>query len=89
MIDGTSVRVQHLAATLGADHQDRCPGRGRGGLTTKIHAVTDGNGLQIKITITPGHAHDLIAASELLDDLPGVPYFSRTNPTTPIGSARR
>lgn len=45
MIDGTSVRVHHLAATLKADHQDRCLGRSRGGLTTKIHAVTDGKGL--------------------------------------------
>ncbi|WP_418137849.1 IS5 family transposase [Agrobacterium sp. El2ro-1b] len=70
MIDGTSVRVHHLAATLRADHQDRCLGRSRGGLTTKIHAVTDGNGLPIKITITPGNAHDLTAADELLDSLP-------------------
>jgi transposase len=70
MIDGTSVRVHHLAETLRADHQDRCLGRSRGGLTTKIHAVTDGNGLPIKIAIKPGHAHDLTAASELLDDLP-------------------
>lgn len=50
MIDGTSVCVHHLAATLRADHQDRCLGRSSGGLTTKIHAVTDGNGLPIKIT---------------------------------------
>jgi hypothetical protein len=70
MIDGTSVRVHHLAVTLRADHQDRCLGRSRGGLTTKIHAVTDGNGLPIRITITPGNAHDLTAADDLLDSLP-------------------
>lgn len=69
MIDGTPVRVHHLAATLKADHQDRCLGRSRGGLTTKIHAVTDGKGLPIKITITPGNAHDLLAESELINDL--------------------
>jgi len=70
MIDGTSTRVHHLAATLRADHQDSCLGRSPGGLTTKIHAVTDGKGLPIKIAITPGHAHDLTAANELLEDLP-------------------
>ncbi|SCY84245.1 Putative transposase of IS4/5 family [Rhizobium sp. NFACC06-2] len=70
MIDGTSVRVHHFAATLRADHQDRCLGRSRGGLTTKIRAVTNGNGLPINITITPGNAHDLSAADELLDSLP-------------------
>lgn len=70
MIDGTSVRVHHLAATLREDHQDRCLGRSRGGLTTKIHAVADGRGLPIKIAITPGHVHDLTAANELLEELP-------------------
>lgn len=69
MIDGTSVRARHLAATLTTEHPDRCLGRSRGGLTTKIHAVTDGKGLPIKIVITPGHAHDLTAAKELLTDL--------------------
>jgi transposase len=69
MIDGTSVRAHHSAATLRADHPDRCLGRSRGGLTTKIHAVTDGMGLPIKVAITPGHAHDLTAASALLDGI--------------------
>jgi len=69
MIDGTSVRVHHLAATLKTDHPDRCLGRSRGGLTTKIHALTNGEGLPIKVSITPGHAHDLTAANELLSDL--------------------
>jgi hypothetical protein len=69
MIDGTSISVHHLAAILKSDHQDRCLGRSRGGLTTKIHAVTDGKGLPIKVAITPGHAHDLTAANELLNDL--------------------
>lgn len=70
MIDGTSIRVHHSAATLRTDHPDRCLGESRGGLTTKIHALTDGKGLPIKIAITPGHAHDLTAAGELLDNLP-------------------
>lgn len=69
MIDGTSIRVHHSAATLRTDHPDRCLGKSRGGLTTKIHALTDGKGLPIKIAITPGHAHDLTAAGELLDNL--------------------
>src|SRR5476651_1777731 len=51
MIDGTSVRVHHLAATLKKNHPDRCLGRSRGGLTTKIHALTDEVGLPVKITI--------------------------------------
>jgi transposase len=41
-------------------------GRSRGGLTTKIHALTDGLGLPVKIAITPGQDHDITAAAELL-----------------------
>ena len=38
-------------------------GRSRGGLTTKVHALTDARGLPIKLALTPGQAL-------LLTDLP-------------------
>ena len=44
-------------------------GRSRGGLTTKIHAVTDKNGLPIRLSISEGQAHDITAAKDLLSDL--------------------
>ena len=69
MIDGTSVRVHHSAATLKKSHPDRCMGRSRGGLMTKIHAVTDAKGLPIRLSITPGQDHDASAAAALLIDL--------------------
>ena len=43
-------------------------GRSRGGLTTKIHAVTDAKGLPIRLSITPGQDHDASAAAPLLID---------------------
>lgn len=45
-------------------------GRSRGGLTTKIHALTDARGLPIKLALTPGQAHDANGAAMLLSDLP-------------------
>ena len=42
-------------------------GRSRGGLTTKIHAVTDARGLPITLKLTAGQAHDGRSA----DDMPG------------------
>ena len=33
-------------------------GRSRGGLTSKIHAVVDANGLPVHLGLTPGVAHD-------------------------------
>ena len=47
-------------------HPDRCLGRSRGGLTTKIHALTDSEGLPVRLTVTPGQTHDIQAAAELL-----------------------
>jgi transposase len=33
-------------------------GRSRGGLTSKIHAVVDTNGLPVRLGLTAGEAHD-------------------------------
>ena len=33
-------------------------GRSRGGLTTKIHALVDANGLPVILKLTEGQAHD-------------------------------
>jgi len=44
-------------------------GRSRGGLTTKIHALVDANGLPILLKITPGQAHDGRSAADMLDSL--------------------
>jgi transposase len=42
-------------------------GRSRGGLTTKIHALVDANGLPIALKLTEGQAHDGRSAA----DMPG------------------
>lgn len=41
-------------------------GRSRGGLTTKIHAVTDARGLPITLKMTAGQAHDGRSADDML-----------------------
>jgi IS5 family transposase len=65
--------VARLAGALWPGHNllqplpalDQC----RGGLTTKIHALTDGEGLSVKFMITPGDTHDIQAVAELLTDI--------------------
>ncbi len=44
-------------------------GRSRGGLTTKVHALTDAQGLPVKLALTPGQAHDANGAAMLLTDV--------------------
>jgi transposase len=42
-------------------------GRSRGGLTTKIHALVDANGLPVALKLTEGQAHDGRSAADMLD----------------------
>ncbi len=44
-------------------------GRSRGGLTTKIHALVDAEGLPIALKLTEGQAHDGRSARDMLDAL--------------------
>jgi transposase len=57
MIDTSIVRV-HLHGACVADNNHQDMGRSRGGLTSKIHAVVDTNGLPVQLALTPGEAHD-------------------------------
>jgi transposase len=44
-------------------------GRSRGGLTTKIHALVDANGLPILLKLTEGQAHDGRSAVDMLNGI--------------------
>ena len=44
-------------------------GRSRGGLTTKIHALGDAEGLPIMLKLTAGQAHDGKSAADMLEGL--------------------
>jgi len=46
-------------------------GRSRGGLTTKIHALVDANGLPIALKLTEGQAHDGRSAADMLGQVGG------------------
>jgi transposase len=44
-------------------------GRSRGGLTTKIHALVDANGLPVVLKLTEGQAHDGRSATDMLTNV--------------------
>jgi transposase len=68
MIDTSIVRVhQHGGCAGGAE--SRLMGRSRGGLTTKIHACVDTNGMPVRLELTNGEAHDNRLVTDLLSDL--------------------
>jgi transposase len=43
-------------------------GRSRGGLTTKIHTLTDTQGRPLRFILTAGQTHDVTTAADLLAD---------------------
>jgi hypothetical protein len=57
MIDTSVVRVHQQGACI-ADNNHQDIGRSRGGLTSKIHALVDTNGLSVHLPLTPGEARD-------------------------------
>jgi transposase len=68
MIDTSIVRVhQHGACVTRNKRQSMA--RSRGGLTSKIHAVVDTNGLPVRVALTAGEAHDNRLAGRLLSRL--------------------
>jgi len=74
MIDTSIIRVhQHRVHQHGAciaDNNYQEMGRSRGGLTSKIHAVVDANGLPVhNLALTPGEARDNRLCSVLLSAL--------------------
>jgi transposase len=68
MIDTSIVCVHQHAASI-ARNKRQSMGRSRGGLTSKIHAVVDTNGLPVRLALTAGEAHDNRLAGKLLSRL--------------------
>jgi transposase len=68
MIDTSIVRVHQHAASI-ACKKKQFLGRSRGGLTSKIHAVVDTNGLPVRLALTAGEVHDNRLARKLLSRL--------------------
>ncbi|MDZ5454593.1 IS5 family transposase [Labrys sp. ZIDIC5] len=70
MIDSTCVRVhQHAATGKKGGRDDGGMGRSRGGLTSKIHALVDGEGRPVNLRLTGGQVADCTQADALTDEL--------------------
>ena len=52
------------------DQRGRLIGRTKGGMNTKLHAVTDAEGRPIRVFMTAGEVSDYTGAAALLDSLP-------------------
>ena len=68
MIDTFIVRVHQHGACITRNRRQSMGGS-RGGLTSKIHALVDSNGLPVRLALSAGEAHDNRLAGKLLSRL--------------------
>lgn len=57
------------------DRRGRLIGRTKGGLNTKLHAVTDARGRPLKFFMTAGQVSDYTGAAALLGSLPAAEWM--------------
>ena len=69
MVDGSIVKVHRHGHGAKGRTQSQTIGRSRGGITTKIMALTDAFGNLIDYRLLPGQAHDLRGTTALVQGL--------------------
>ncbi|WP_438382346.1 IS5 family transposase [Asaia sp. BMEF1] len=72
MIDATYLKAHRTASSLRLKkgNPGRLIGRTKGGMNTKLHAITDQNGRPLSSFMTAGQVSDYKGAAALLDSLP-------------------
>ncbi|WP_338469021.1 IS5 family transposase [Sphingomonas sp. gentR] len=71
MIDATYLKAHRTASSLRVKGDlGRLIGRTKGGMNTKLHAVSDADGRPLSFFMTAGQVSDYTGAAALLDDLP-------------------
>jgi DDE family transposase len=85
MIDTSIVRVHQHGACI-TKNRRQSMGRSRGGLTSKLHALVDINGLPVRLALSPGEAHDVRLAGKLLSRLKPGSMLLATAVMMPSGS---
>jgi transposase len=63
---GQPGRRRGLEKKVAGEPADHALGRSRGGFGTKIHLVTDGNGLPLAAAVSPGQRHESVYAEPVL-----------------------
>ncbi len=76
MIDAIYLKTHRTATSLAVKKgRGRLIGRTRGGMNTKLHAVTDSAGRPIRFFITAGQVSDYVGARALCSSLPAVDWL--------------
>ncbi len=69
MVDATIVKVHRHGQGAKGGRQSQAIGRSKGGMTTKILALTDALGNLVRFVLLPGHRFDTVGVAPLIDGL--------------------
>src|ERR1700732_1758911 len=69
MVDATIVKVHRHGQGAKRGTQSQAIGRSKGGMTTKILALTDALGNLVRFVFLPGHRFDTVGVAPLIDGL--------------------
>ncbi|MDZ5648044.1 IS5 family transposase [Nitrospirillum sp. BR 11828] len=69
MVDATIVKVHRHGQGAKGGPQSQAIGRSKGGMTTKILALTDALGNLVRFVLLPGHRFDTVGVAPLIQDL--------------------
>ncbi|TJV45097.1 MAG: IS5 family transposase [Mesorhizobium sp.] len=67
MVDATIVKVHRHGQGAKGGPQSQAIGRSKGGMTTKILALTDALGNLVRFVLLPGHRFDTVGVAPLID----------------------
>jgi transposase len=68
-LDSTHVKVHRCACNPPGGQEGQAMGRTKGGMNTKIHAVTDEAGLPVRLFVTAGNDADISHAETMAEEL--------------------
>ena len=69
MVDATIVKVHRHGQGAKGGTQNQAIGRSKGGMTTKILALTDALGNLVRFVLLPGHRFDTVGVAPLIDEI--------------------
>ncbi|MBF7012786.1 IS5 family transposase [Novosphingobium sp. HR1a] len=69
MIDATIVKVHRHGQGAKGGPQSQAIGRSKGGMTTKVLALTDALGNLVRFRLMPGHRFDTVGVAPLIDGI--------------------
>jgi hypothetical protein len=69
MVDATIVKVHRHGRGAKMGIHSQAIGRSKGGMTTKILALTDALGNLVRFVLLPGHRFDTVGVAPLIDGL--------------------